>query len=90
MVVSLASAGGAAKIYCVNGGGSSNKNAAAWLEAKLGKTRKRRGGQGGTGGEGEIRLIQVRFGPRVQVTGRNGLELGMVLIVVVIWAGLGL
>lgn len=59
MVVSLASAGGAAKIYCVNGGGSSNKNAAAWLEAKLGKTRKRRGGQGGTGGEGEIRLIQV-------------------------------
>jgi ribosome biogenesis protein ENP2 len=58
-VVSLASAGGAAKIYCVNGGGQSSKNAAAWLEAKLGKTRKRKGGQGGTGGEGEIRLIQV-------------------------------
>ena len=47
VVVSLASAGGAAKIYCVNGGGQSNKNASAWLEAKLGNTRKRRGGQGG-------------------------------------------
>lgn len=58
--MSLASAGGAAKIYCVNGGGQSNKNASAWLEAKLGNTRKRRnGGQGGTGGEGDIRLIQV-------------------------------
>lgn len=60
MVVSLASAGGAAKIYCVNGGGQSNKNAAAWLEAKVGQTKKRRnGGQGGSGGDGEIRLIQV-------------------------------
>lgn len=59
MVVSLASAGGAAKIYCTNGGGQSNKNAAAWLEAKVGTTKRRRGGQGGTGGEGEIRLIQV-------------------------------
>lgn len=59
-MVSLASAGGAAKIYCVNGGGSANKSASAWLEAKLGNTRKRRGGgQGGKGGEGEIRLIQV-------------------------------
>ncbi|ORY56539.1 hypothetical protein BCR35DRAFT_309786 [Leucosporidium creatinivorum] len=59
MVVSLASAGGAAKIYCVNGGGQSNKNAAAWLEAKVGQTKKRRnGGQGGSGGDGEIRLIQ--------------------------------
>jgi len=62
MVVSLASTGGAAKIYCVNGGGLSSKNAAAWLEAKLSDKNKRRkkGGQGGTGGEGEIRLIQVR------------------------------
>jgi ribosome biogenesis protein ENP2 len=59
MVVSLASAGGAAKIYCVNGGGASGKNAAAWLEAKVGQKRRRNGGQGGTGGEGEIRLIQV-------------------------------
>ncbi|KAK4049478.1 Small ribosomal subunit biogenesis [Microbotryomycetes sp. JL221] len=60
MVVSLASTGGAAKIYTVNGGGASGKNAAAWLEQKLGsKNKKRRtGGQGGTGGEGEIRLIQ--------------------------------
>ncbi|KPV74824.1 uncharacterized protein RHOBADRAFT_14938 [Rhodotorula graminis WP1] len=60
MVVSLASTGGAAKIYCVNGGGLSSKNAAAWLEAKLSDKNKRRkkGGQGGTGGEGEIRLIQ--------------------------------
>lgn len=62
MVVSLASTGGAAKIYCVNGGGLTSKNAAAWLEAKLSDKNKRRkkGGQGGTGGEGEIRLIQVR------------------------------
>ncbi|GAA5833864.1 hypothetical protein JCM9279_001646 [Rhodotorula babjevae] len=60
MVVSLASTGGAAKIYCVNGGGLSSKNAAAWLEAKLSDKNKRhkKGGQGGTGGEGEIRLIQ--------------------------------
>ncbi|EGU11656.1 nucleolar rRNA processing-related protein [Rhodotorula toruloides ATCC 204091] len=60
MVVSLASTGGAAKIYCVNGGGMTSKNAAAWLEAKLTDRNKRRkrGGQGGTGGEGEIRLIQ--------------------------------
>ncbi|GAA6047444.1 hypothetical protein JCM3770_001308 [Rhodotorula araucariae] len=60
MVVSLASTGGAAKIYCVNGGGLTSKNAAAWLEAKLQDRNKRRkkGGQGGTGGEGEIRLIQ--------------------------------
>ncbi|GAA6001588.1 hypothetical protein JCM10207_006741 [Rhodosporidiobolus poonsookiae] len=60
MVVSLASTGGAARIYCVNGGGMTSKNAAAWIEAKLqdkGKRRKK-GGQGGTGGEGEIRLIQ--------------------------------
>lgn len=65
MVVSLASAGGAAKIYCVNGGGQSNKNAAAWLEAKVGQTKKRRnGGQGGSGGDGEIRLIQVSFWAR--------------------------
>lgn len=63
MVVSLASAGGAAKIYCVNGGGSSGKNAAAWLEAKVGQKRRRNGGQGGTGGEGEIRLIQVSTQP---------------------------
>lgn len=61
MVVSLASTGGAAKIYCVNGGGMSSKNAAAWLEAKATDKNKRRkkGGQGGTGGEGEIRLLQV-------------------------------
>jgi len=62
MVVTLASTGGAAKIYCVNGGGSTGKNAAAWLEAKVeekGKRRRKQGGQGGTGGEGEIRLIQV-------------------------------
>lgn len=59
MVVSLASNGGASKVYTVNGGSQSNKNASAWLEAKLGSTRKRRGGQGGTGGEGDIRLIQV-------------------------------
>lgn len=40
-------------------GAQSNKSASAWLEAKLGNTRKRRGGgQGGKGGEGEIRLIQ--------------------------------
>jgi ribosome biogenesis protein ENP2 len=67
MVVSLASTGGAAKIYCVNGGGMTSKNAAAWLDAKLTDKNKRRkkGGQGGTGGEGEIRLIQVR------VTGRS-------------------
>ncbi|KWU47016.1 nucleolar rRNA processing-related protein [Rhodotorula sp. JG-1b] len=60
MVVSLASTGGAAKIYCVNGGGMTSKNAAAWLDAKLTDKNKRRkkGGQGGTGGEGEIRLIQ--------------------------------
>ncbi|GAA6063638.1 hypothetical protein JCM10212_002599 [Sporobolomyces blumeae] len=60
MVVTLASTGGAAKIYCVNGGGSTGKNAAAWLEAKVEEKGKRRkkGGQGGTGGEGEIRLIQ--------------------------------
>ncbi|GAA5846953.1 hypothetical protein JCM5353_002543 [Sporobolomyces roseus] len=61
MVVTLASTGGAAKIYCVNGGGSTGKNAAAWLEAKVeekGKRRRKQGGQGGTGGEGEIRLIQ--------------------------------
>ncbi|BGP16521.1 hypothetical protein JCM10213_001140 [Rhodosporidiobolus nylandii] len=59
MVVSLASTGGATKIYCVNGGGMTSKNAAAWLEAKVAaKQKKRRGGQGGTGGEGEIRLIQ--------------------------------
>lgn len=62
MVVTLASTGGAAKIYCVNGGGTTGKNAAAWLEAKVeekGKRRRKAGGQGGTGGEGEIRLIQV-------------------------------
>ena len=61
MVVTLASTGGAAKIYCVNGGGATGKNAAAWLEAKVEEKGKRRkkGGQGGTGGEGEIRLIQV-------------------------------
>lgn len=66
MVVSLASTGGAAKIYCVNGGGMTSKNAAAWLEAKLTDRNKRRkrGGQGGTGGEGEIRLIQVRAAAR--------------------------
>ncbi|GAA5854309.1 hypothetical protein JCM8547_001775 [Rhodosporidiobolus lusitaniae] len=60
MVVSLASTGGASKIYCVNGGGMTSKNAAAWLEAKLTDKNKRRkkGGQGGTGGDGEIRLIQ--------------------------------
>ncbi|GAA5938936.1 ribosome biosynthesis protein ENP2 [Sporobolomyces koalae] len=60
MVVTLASTGGAAKIYCVNGGGSTGKNAAAWLEQKIEEKGKRRkkGGQGGTGGEGEIRLIQ--------------------------------
>ncbi|KAK4046537.1 Small ribosomal subunit biogenesis [Microbotryomycetes sp. JL201] len=60
MVVSLASTGGAAKIYTVNGGGASGKNAAAWLEQKIGQKNKKRrtGGQGGTGGEGEIRLIQ--------------------------------
>ncbi|GAA5852795.1 hypothetical protein JCM3766R1_001928, partial [Sporobolomyces carnicolor] len=60
MVVTLASTGGAAKIYCVNGGGATGKNAAAWLEAKVEERGKRRkkGGQGGTGGEGEIRLIQ--------------------------------
>ncbi|KAM0791507.1 hypothetical protein ACM66B_005959 [Microbotryomycetes sp. NB124-2] len=60
MVVSLASTGGAAKIYTVNGGGASGKNAAAWLEQKIGQRNKKRrtGGQGGTGGEGEIRLIQ--------------------------------
>ncbi|GAA5910506.1 hypothetical protein JCM6882_008540 [Rhodosporidiobolus microsporus] len=59
MVVSLASTGGANKVYCVNGGGMTSKNAAAWLEQKIAaKQKKRRGGQGGTGGEGEIRLIQ--------------------------------
>ncbi|CEQ39590.1 SPOSA6832_01155 [Sporobolomyces salmonicolor] len=60
MVVSLASTGARSKIYCVNGGGATGKNAAAWLEAKLDDRNKRRkrGGQGGTGGEGEIRLIQ--------------------------------
>ncbi|GAA6028283.1 hypothetical protein JCM8097_006955 [Rhodosporidiobolus ruineniae] len=59
MVVSLASTVGG-KVYCVNGGGLTSKNAAAWLEAKLTDKNKRRkkGGQGGTGGEGEIRLIQ--------------------------------
>ena len=66
MVVSLASTGGAAKIYCVNGGCMTSKNAAAWLDAKLTDKNKRRkkGGQGGTGGEGEIRLIQVRVAGR--------------------------
>lgn len=61
MVVTLASTGGAAKIYCVNGGGSTGKNAASWLEQKVEEKGKRRkqGGKGGTGGEGEIRLIQV-------------------------------
>lgn len=60
MVVSLAASGAGARIYTVNGGGSQSKSASAWLEAKLGNTRKRRGGgQGGKGGEGEIRLIQV-------------------------------
>ncbi|SCZ88161.1 BZ3500_MvSof-1268-A1-R1_Chr2-1g04230 [Microbotryum saponariae] len=62
MVVSLASAGGAARVYCINGSGNNSKNAAAWLEAKIGKQnagkRRKQGGQGGTGGEGEIRLIQ--------------------------------
>ncbi|GAA5889722.1 hypothetical protein JCM16303_007152 [Sporobolomyces ruberrimus] len=60
MVVTLASTGGAAKIYCVNGGGATGKNAAAWLEQKVEEKGKRRkkGGQGGLGGEGEIRLIQ--------------------------------
>ncbi|KAI5480785.1 rRNA processing protein Enp2 [Pseudohyphozyma bogoriensis] len=58
MVVSLATTGGAARIYTVNGGGQSNKSASAWLEAKVGATKKRKGGQGGTGGEGDIRLIQ--------------------------------
>ncbi|GAA5828724.1 hypothetical protein JCM11251_005852 [Rhodosporidiobolus azoricus] len=59
MVVSLASTGGANKVYCVNGGGMTSKNAAAWLEQKIAaKQKRRRGGQGGTGGEGEIRLIQ--------------------------------
>ncbi|KAL8290578.1 hypothetical protein RQP46_002836 [Phenoliferia psychrophenolica] len=59
MVVSLAASGAGARIYTVNGGGAQSKSASAWLEAKLGNTRKRRGGgQGGKGGEGEIRLIQ--------------------------------
>lgn len=57
MVVSLASSGGAAKLYCVNGG-SSQKNAAAWINSQV----KRKGGAGGGGGEGEIRLIQVSDG----------------------------
>lgn len=72
MVVSLASTGGAAKIYCVNGGGMTSKNAAAWLDAKLTDKNKRRkkGGQGGTGGEGEIRLIQVCDRTILQVEGK--------------------
>lgn len=62
--MSLASTGGAARVFCVNGGGLTSKNAASWIDEQASdrKKRKRRkdGGQGGTGGEGEIRLIQVR------------------------------